>query len=113
MKSLHALVILLMLSVGALFIACCVTTGGEMAVGWGFPQENHYQTPPPVRKHGPPAHAPAYGYRAKHAYWYYPDSYVYFDTHRRVYFYLEDNNWRVSVSQNERPLATPSVRNAG
>lgn len=97
MKSLCTLVILLILSVGAVFLAGCVTTGGEMAVGWGSPQERHHQARP-VKRHGPPAHAPAYGYRAKHAYWYYPDSYVYFDTYRGVYFYLEDDNWRVSVS---------------
>ncbi|MBW2094138.1 MAG: hypothetical protein JRI80_04550 [Deltaproteobacteria bacterium] len=97
MKSLYAVVILFMLSLGAFFFTGCVTTGGEVAVGWGSPQERHHQ-PPPVRRHGPPAHAPAYGYRAKHAYWYYPDSYVYFDTARKVYFYLEDDNWRVSVS---------------
>ena len=97
MKSLYALLILLILSLGAVFFTGCVTTGGQVAVGWGSPQER-YRKAPPVRRHGPPAHAPAYGYRAKHAYWYYPDSYVYFDTARRVYFYLEDNNWRVSVS---------------
>jgi hypothetical protein len=97
MKSPYGLVILLMLSLGAIFLNGCVTTGGQVAVGWGPPQETYHQAPP-VKRHSPPAHAPARGYRAKHAYWYYPDSYVYFDTNRGVYFYLEDNNWRVSVS---------------
>jgi len=97
MKFLHALVALFVLSLGAIFFTGCATTGGEVAVGWGSGQDRHHR-PPTARRHGPPAHAPAYGYRAKHAYWYYPNSYVYFDAARRVYFYLEDDNWRVSVS---------------
>lgn len=48
-------------------------------------------------KNGPPAHAPAYGYRAKHQYRYYPACSVYFDTGRKVYFYLEGEHWRISV----------------
>ncbi len=37
---------------------------------------------------GPPAHAPAHGYRARHSYLYYPSSYVYFDITRKVYFHM-------------------------
>lgn len=47
---------------------------------------------------GPPGHAPAYGYRAQHEYYYYPSEYVYFDTGRRIYFFLEGANWRVSAA---------------
>ena len=54
--------------------------------------------PPPHRKVGPPPHAPAHGYRAKYAYHYYPNSHVYFDISRRLYFYLDDGKWRISVS---------------
>ncbi len=54
--------------------------------------------PPPAVKPGPPPHAKAYGYRAKHHYHYYPDSRVYFDTGRQVYFYLEDGSWTMAVS---------------
>jgi hypothetical protein len=49
-------------------------------------------------KGGPPAHAPAHGYRAKHHYRYYPSCYVYFDISRKCYFYLDGDNWKVSVS---------------
>ena len=49
-------------------------------------------------KSGPPAHAPAHGYRAKHHYHYYPSCYVYFDISRKCYFYLDGDNWKVSVS---------------
>jgi len=52
----------------------------------------------PVVKGGPPPHAPAHGYRAKHRYHYYPDAYVYFDISRKVYFYLETDQWRMTAS---------------
>ena len=47
---------------------------------------------------GPPAHAPAHGYRAKHQYRYYPSSSVYYDTGRGLYFYLKGDNWEVGAS---------------
>ena len=49
-------------------------------------------------KGGPPAHAPAHGYRAKHHYRYYPSCYVYFDVSRKCYFYLSGDRWKVSAS---------------
>jgi len=49
-------------------------------------------------KGGPPPHAPAHGYRAKYSYRYYPSCYVYFDLSRKCYFYLDGDNWKVSVS---------------
>jgi len=50
------------------------------------------------KKGGPPAHAPAHGYRAKHKYRYYPSQKVYHDTDRGLYFYLKGNNWEIGVS---------------
>ena len=47
---------------------------------------------------GPPPWAPAHGYRAKHRYYYYPTSYVYFDIDRRLYFYMSAGQWRVGAS---------------
>ena len=54
----------------------------------------------PVRrtKGGPPPHAPAHGYRAKHRYHYYPSAEVYFDISRKCYFYLSGGSWKMSVS---------------
>ena len=49
-------------------------------------------------KAGPPAHAKARGYRSKFRYHYYPDAGIYFDTGRGVYFYLDSNGWKMSVS---------------
>ncbi len=50
------------------------------------------------KKEGPPAHAPAHGYRAKHKYRYYPDCSVYHDAERGLYFYVKWGNWEVSAS---------------
>ncbi len=50
------------------------------------------------KKGGPPAHAPAHGYRAKHKYRYYPDASVYHDTERGLYFYIKGGNWEVGAS---------------
>ena len=50
------------------------------------------------KKGGPPAHAPAHGYRAKHKYRYYPDCSVYHDTERGLYFYITGGNWEVGAS---------------
>jgi hypothetical protein len=52
--------------------------------------------PPPDR--GPPPWAPAHGYRAKHRYYYYPASYVYYDTGRNLYFYIRNDRWEVAAS---------------
>jgi hypothetical protein len=49
-------------------------------------------------KGGPPPHAPAHGYRAKHSYHYYPSCFVYFDVSRKCYFYLAEDGWKVSAS---------------
>ncbi len=60
------------------------------------------KSPPPrevrVKKGGPPPHARAHGYRAKHTYRYYPGAYAYFDIERRTYFYLAGDRWKMSVS---------------
>ena len=66
----------------------CVTIGSTAKSGYPHPQAS---------KPGPPDHAPAHGYRAKHSYRYYPSCSVYFDNDRSVYFYLDDDSWRVSV----------------
>ena len=50
----------------------------------------------PAHAGGPPAHAPAHGVR--HSYVYYPSSYVYFDTTRKVYFHIDSGAWRMSIS---------------
>ena len=46
---------------------------------------------------GPPPRAPAYGWRAKHHYYYYPSAGVYFDIGREVYFYFNGRRWVAAV----------------
>ena len=72
----------------ATFFGGCATIGGTVSTG---------PNTPVVVKNGPPAHAPAHGYRAKHQYRYYPACSVYFDIDREVYFYLEGESWRIAV----------------
>jgi hypothetical protein len=74
--------------------SACKTTGGGIHLGWGSESKISH---PDVVKGGPPPHAPAHGYRAKYTYRYYPSSCIYFDACRKVYFYLEGDNWRTSV----------------
>lgn len=69
-------------------------TFGSLGIGWGPDQP----PPPPHHGKGPPPHAPAHGYRAKHMYHYYPADHVYFDVGRNVYFHIEGGSWRASTS---------------
>jgi hypothetical protein len=51
-----------------------------------------------AKEPGPPPWAPAHGYRAKHHYYYYPASAVYFDVDRKLYFYAVGAQWRTSTT---------------
>ena len=51
-----------------------------------------------AKEPGPPPWAPAHGRRAKYRYHYYPDSHVYFDISRSLYFYPSGAIWRMSAS---------------
>jgi hypothetical protein len=82
----------LMCAFAFLLLNACTITGGGVHVGG----------PPPEPAGGPPPHAPAYGYRAKHQYHYYPSAYVYFDVTRNAYFYLEGAVWKTAVVLPER-----------
>ena len=44
-----------------------------------------------------PPWAPSFKDRTKHLYYYYPDSYVYFDVVRELYFVNKDDKWRVEL----------------
>jgi hypothetical protein len=49
-------------------------------------------------KGGPPPWAPAHGYRAKHKYRYWPRNRVYYDTGRRLWFWLSGSSWRAGAT---------------
>lgn len=80
------------------FLASCRTTGGGVGFQWDYGGGHGHPHDIKTTKGGPPSHAPAHGYRAKHHYRYYPSCSVYYDTYRKLYFYLEGANWRMSVS---------------
>lgn len=72
---------------------------GSITIRWG--KDASYEQPKAYTKHkkkGPPAHAPAHGYRAKYQYRYYPNCSVYYDTSRKLYFYLKGDSWEVGAS---------------
>lgn len=50
------------------------------------------------KKGGPPPHAPAHGYRAKHQYRYYPCCSTYYDAGRGVWFYIKTGDWTIGAS---------------
>jgi hypothetical protein len=58
------------------------------------------KSPPPPGETGPPAHAPAHGYRRKHAYryHYYPSAYVYYCPKRGLYWYMRNGRWEVGAN---------------
>lgn len=104
-KLIHNSVVVISIILFLFSLNACRTTGGNIGIDWGKAPK-HKSPPPSYDSHGkykskrnvPPAHAPAHGYRAKHRYRYYPDAYVYFDTAKAAYFYIDNANWRMSVS---------------
>jgi hypothetical protein len=42
--------------------------------------------------------SPATARKQKYSYQYYPSNSVYYDIHRKLYFYLEDDNWKIFAS---------------
>jgi hypothetical protein len=86
---------LLLVGMGSLFM---MTSGCHHSGVVVVEEGPVYTPPPPPPEPGPPPWAPAHGYRAKHRYYYYPASYVYFDVGTRTYFYYDGGQWQVSVS---------------
>ncbi len=89
------------LKVGGAFAALIPVAGCVVRKSSSPPPPSHKPPPPPPAHKpagGPPAHAPAHGQRRKHRYQYYPDSCVYFDIDRKVYFYLDGGSWRTSAT---------------
>ena len=90
---------LLLISILIVFFNTSVLAGGSFTFKWGKdtkPEQHHVKHK--HKKGGPPAHAPAHGYRAKHQYRYYPACKAYHDTDRGLYFYLKGDNWEAGVS---------------
>ena len=96
LKSMLKLLICFILVV---FFNTSLQADGSFTLKWGKDSEPAQQQAKQDQKNvGPPAHAPAHGYRAKHQYRYYPDQKVYHDAERGLYFYLKGDNWEVGAS---------------
>ena len=81
------------------FFSSSAIAGGSFTFKWGNKTEpEQSQVKHSKKKGGPPAHAPAHGYRAKRQYRYYPDQKVYHDAEKGLYFYLKGDNWEVGAS---------------
>ena len=94
----HCLILFIVFLTGLSFISCATSGGGVIVNGNNAPSSGN----PPVVKKGPPDHAPAHGYRAKHKYLYYPSCSVYYDHERKIYFYLKGDQWEVNVTLPNR-----------
>ena len=84
-----------------IFFSSSVFAGSSFTFKWEKDSESEQQQVKSKSKHkkgGPPAHAPAHGYRAKHQYRYYPSNNVYEDTEKGIYFYLKGDRWEVGAS---------------
>ena len=90
---------LLLCFILVVFFNTSLHAGGSFTLKWGKDSEPaQQQAKQDNKKGGPPAHAPAHGYRAKHQYRYYPSQKVYHDTERGLYFYLNGDNWEVGAT---------------
>lgn len=94
-KAVHSL----MAAAIVLLFSFPVLAGGAISVQWGNnPKPQTGSGLYSQKKGGPPPHAPAHGYRAKHQYRYYPNRNVYHDAARGVYFYMQGDGWAVGAS---------------
>ena len=94
--------LILCLAIGLLIVCFSSSSfaGGAVSVQWGNDSKpdcedggGKYK-----KKGGPPPHAPAHGYRAKHQYRYYPNCNVYHDPSRNMFFYMKGDGWAVGAS---------------
>ncbi len=79
-------------SLACVFLMATIGCGTSVSV-----KRSPAEQPAQVNRPGPPAHAPAHGYRRKFEYHYYPDAAAYYAPDRGTYFWLEADNWRVGV----------------
>lgn len=101
MKRFHVVALLFGLSVLAMSTVGFAQSG-SVSIQWGDPPVPSPPPPPPGpvyhQQEGPPPHAPAHGYRAKHQYRYYPYQNVYYEPARGAYFYMSGDGWSFGAS---------------
>ena len=85
--------------ISVFFLVSSSAFAGTLSFSWGGGRQSEpAPTVVKAKENGPPAHAPAHGYRAKHQYHYYPSASVYHDTSRGLYFYLGGSGWQIAAS---------------
>ena len=88
--------------IGVIAAFCLFSThafAGSFSISWGNDRNSEQQgTVGQTGQKGPPDHAPAHGYRARHQYQYFPSAMVYHDVERGLYFYLSGPNWQISAT---------------
>ena len=82
------------LNIAGLSVMLAVSMIGCQRAGVTIGKSN---SPSTASRQGPPAHAPAHGYRRKFGYHYYPDQNVYYARDRGTYFWLQGETWKVGV----------------
>jgi hypothetical protein len=90
--------LLLVASLLVLVFAGVALASGGVSIQWGDDSKSGSDGGSYKKKGGPPPHAPAHGYRAKHQYRYYPARNVYHDAARGLYFYMKGDGWAVGAS---------------
>lgn len=84
---------MLAISALALFVLGCASAGRDLGVAWVSRKPAPYSTASPVVFAQDPSRGPDHQASAERIYRYHPASEVYYDTERRIYFYIEGDAW--------------------
>jgi hypothetical protein len=84
---------LLALGLMVFFVFGCTTARGDLGLDWVSAKPVPYAPVNIAPPQGTPPHEPAQQNHTEHVYRYYPASEVYYDTARRIYFYIEGGAW--------------------
>ena len=84
-----------LLAVGLMvvFVLGCTSARGDLGVDWVSRKPSPHLSVNLDPAQGQPPREPAHRNPAEHVYRYYPASEVYYDTERRIYFYIEGGAW--------------------
>ena len=75
------------------FVLGCTSARGDLGADWVSRKPSPHPSVSLAPAQGQPLREPAHRSQAEHVYRYFPDSEVYYDTERRIYFYIEGGHW--------------------
>ncbi len=93
--------VLIVFSLVTLFVFSNMDANGQGKAKGNSKNKNKVE-----KQKGPPAWAPAHGYRAKTRHIYFPKQNIYYDLQKGVYIYTDGKSWDVSV---QLPIALKAV----